>query len=106
WIAAFGPLRIFKSGDLQFLLFEGSVTVSADVFDARTPHEQHAAPGSGCDRHSQTAQAHATAVSLVPDTQIEKSHRNQKPDANHQRIGQVESEARGFPTVLDQVNLR
>src|SRR5437016_4126577 len=73
------PFRLAPAGDAEIVLAQRAMPVSADVFDARAPKLQDAAPRSGADRHAQAAQAHTAAISLVPDDQVERSGGEEEP---------------------------
>src|SRR3954453_2626276 len=77
------PLRRRGPRKVQVVLAQSAVSVRADVFDLRTSEKHAVAPRPFCDRHTEAPQANATAVTLVPYGQIDRSGKNQK--TQHQR---------------------
>ena len=65
------------------------MAVGADVLDLRAAQLQRTAPGAGTDRHTQTAQADAAAVTLIPERRVHHAARKQEQQSHHQGIAQI-----------------
>src|ERR1035437_5970223 len=83
------PLGAGQAGDLEVVFAQSAVSIDADVLGTRAAELQDAAPGAGCDGHSQTAQADPAAVALVPYDEVkgagEKKKTQQKDEVAEQK---------------------
>src|SRR5258708_3410212 len=87
-----GPFRIFQAGNLQLFDVQRAVAIRTDVFHARPAQEQHATPGTGLDGHAQTAEAHAAAIPLVQDAEVNQPCRKEEQQAHYRRVQEIENE--------------
>src|ERR1700761_4743517 len=72
------------------------MAIRANVLDLWTPELEHVRPGSGFDRHPQTPEARAAAVTLVPYRQVKESVGKQEPYADESRVRQIEEKSIGI----------
>src|SRR5271165_5495483 len=81
-----------RTGDEDFGYFQGPVAIDANVFSPWLPNQQHIGPRSGVYGHSQTPEARAAAVTLIPDHKIGQPRTKEEKHHHDEGIAQVVSE--------------
>src|ERR1019366_9197953 len=91
-VALFGPLGRGFAGELQLFDVQLAVAVRADIFHLGPAQLQDVTPRARFDRHAETPQTRAAAITLIPDREVKEAERKLEPDARKECVEQIETE--------------